>query len=216
MYLVNEIFYSVQGEGINYGQPFVFVRFAQCNQACGFCDTEFESYQQMTGEEILRETDRVARLDLTNEKAKVEGALETPNQGPERQPCRRVIFCGGEPLLQLDAPLLKLFKESGWYTAIETNGTLPAPEGLDWITCSPKVAEHAIKLERANVVKYVRGYGQGIPRPSLEADHYLLSPRFDGNDVDPEVLDWCFQLVRENPGWRLTIQHHKTSFGGIR
>lgn len=214
MYLVNSIFYSLHGEGVRYGIPHVFVRFAQCNMACPFCDTEFESYERMDAGEILR-----FALKLTEtpspEHCLVEGALAHGPPTTSMGPCRNIIFCGGEPLLQLDTPLIKRCKDDGWFIAVETNGTMPAPEGIDWITCSPKVAEHAIKLEFANELKYVRSNGQGIPRPLCHADHYLISPLFQGDDADRDTIAWCVKLVKEHPQWRLTMQHHKTTFGGI-
>ena len=213
-YLVNEIYYTIQGEGVRYGLPMVFVRFAQCNLACGFCDTEFESYQEMTGPEIVAEVLRLTEIETKSHKL-VEGAIQHEST-IEATRCNNVLLCGGEPLLQVDDELVTLMKAAGLYIAIETNGTRPAPAGIDWIVCSPKVAEHAIQLERVNELKYLRAKGQGIPRPRLEADHYLLSPIFEGNDLDEENLKWCLKLVKENPQWRLTVQHHKTGFGGIR
>jgi organic radical activating enzyme len=219
-YLVNEIYYTIHGEGVRYGVPHVFVRFAGCNLECSFCDTEFESGQHLTAAEIVAWATRLADAQLGPEPpdtmANVVGARRSYAPTVPHAPCRNVLFCGGEPLLQLDAPLLAAFKASGWYTVVETNGSRPAPEGLDWITCSPKVAEHAIALDYAHELKYVRALGQGIPRPRIHAGHYLISPCFEGNGLDAEVLAHCLALVRANPQWRLTVQHHKVSFGGIR
>jgi len=192
LYKVNEIFYSIQGEGIRYGFPYIFVRFAECNLKCGFCDTEFESFIEMTGEDILN---RCNELTQDNH-------------------CRNVSFCGGEPLLQLDTELVELFK--GWFKHVETNGTRPVPGGIDWVVMSPKVAEHAVVPTKVNELKYVRSYGQGIPKPKSKADHYLISPLFEGDRTDENTMKWCQKLVLDNPGWRLTIQHHKQNFGVIR
>ncbi len=127
--------------------------------------------------------------------------------------CKNVIFTGGEPLLQLlktPVELLAAFKNAGYFVAIETNGSINPEYGcIDWITCSPKVAEHCIKCLRANEVKYVRGYGQAIPVPTCKADYYLISPAFDGNAVFKRTMDWCVNLVKENPTWRLSCQQHK-------
>jgi organic radical activating enzyme len=191
-YRVNEIYYTIQGEGVRYGIPHVFVRFAECNLACGFCDTEFESFVEMSAEEIY------------NEVVKLGG------------PCKNVMFCGGEPLLQLDGELISWFAADGYFIAVETNGTREIPDLIDWVACSPKVAEHAIKPMFVDELKYVRGHNQGIPRPSCKATHYLLSPIFEGNELDRANLERCIQLVKENPQWRLSIQHHKTSFGLMR
>jgi|SRR5579875_2731221 len=197
-YTINEIFCSLQGEGVRAGTLNHFVRFSGCNQTCkvethGFdCDTEFVSGRKVTATEILDE-------------------LKTLNPH-----CKNIIFTGGEPLLQLDYHLAECVKAAGYFVAIETNGSLGLPfnpetrtHTIDWITCSPKVAEHAVRLEYASEVKYVRGYGQGIPRPTCHAEHKLISPAFNGNELDRRTLDWCIRLVHENPEWRLSVQQHK-------
>jgi 7-carboxy-7-deazaguanine synthase len=191
-YLVNEIFYSLQGEGVRAGTPNLFLRLSRCNLACkvethGFdCDTEFESGRWMTPGEIL---DELRELSAS---------------------CGWVILTGGEPALQVDAELIATLHEAGYKLAIETNGSVELPPGIDWITVSPKVAEHAIRQRTAHEVKYVRGHGQAIPRTVVEAGHYLISPAFDGTEVDPRTLDWCIRLCKENPPWRLSVQQHKT------
>lgn len=215
VYLVNEVFYTIHGEGVRYGTPHVFVRFAQCDMSCSFCDTEFESFEEMTAEQILNRATELTQLEPLSTK-RVKDAVQHGQSTVERNPCRNVLFCGGEPLLQLNDLLVKAFKDAGWFVAVETNGTHPAPQGVDWITCSPKVAEHALGLDFAHELKYVRSYGQGIPRPRCKALHYLISPVFEGNRLDAKTVKWCVQLVRDNPQWRLTLQHHKTTFGGIR
>lgn len=190
-YLVNEIFYSLQGEGVRAGTPNLFLRLSKCNLTCkvethGFdCDTEFESGRWMTLDEIAAEFRQLSAG------------------------CRWVILTGGEPALQADRDLLDGLHAAGYQIAIETNGSLELPEGIDWITVSPKVAEHAIRQRKADEVKYVRGYGQAIPKTVVEADHYLISPAFEGADVEPRTLDWCIRLCRENPPWRLSVQQHK-------
>ncbi len=190
-YLVNEIFYSLQGEGVRAGTANLFLRFARCNLACtveshGFdCDTEFESGRPLALEEIAAELAAFAAG------------------------CEWVILTGGEPALQVDRELIDGLHAAGYRLAIETNGSRELPPGIDWITVSPKVAEHALRQRAAHEVKYVRGYGQAIPATVVEAEHYLISPAFDGDSVDPRTLDWCVRLVRENPRWRLSLQQHK-------
>lgn len=190
-YQINEIFASLQGEGIRSGTANIFVRFSGCNQTCKIethqfdCDTEFVSGMPFTVEEIINRARFIA---------------------PK---CDWIILTGGEPLLQVDMELIEALKSAGFKLAIETNGSLPVPAGIDWITVSPKVAEHAIKQKWANEVKYVRGYGQGIPRTVVEAEHYLISPAFDGPTVSRETLEWCFKLIMENPEWRISCQQHK-------
>ena len=90
-----------------------------------------------------------------------------------------------------------------------TNGSVELPPGIDWITVSPKVAEHAIRQRTAHEVKYVRGYGQALPRTVVKAEHYLLSPAFDGAGLDRRALEWCIRLCQEHPPWRLSVQQHK-------
>ncbi len=189
MYFVNQIFYSIHGEGVRYGIPHVFVRFGRCNMTCSFCDTEFESGRDMSAVQVLEMAQQM---------------------GGE---CKNALFCGGEPLLQLDTCLIELFKQAGWYISVETNGTVEAPAGIDWITCSPKIAEHAVKIQTADELKYVRSLGQGIPQPKCQADYLLLSPLFQGSDLDKKTMLWCVELVKDNPAWRLTVQHHK--FWGV-
>jgi len=190
-YRVNEIFYSLQGEGVRAGTPNLFLRFSRCNLECrvethGFdCDTEFESGRSLTLPEIVAEMRALSAA------------------------CRWVILTGGEPALQVDSELVDTLHSEHYSLAIETNGSVELPAGIDWITVSPKVAEHAIRQRRAHEVKYVRGYGQAIPKTVVEAEHYLISPAFDGAELDRRTLDWCIRLCRENPPWRLSVQQHK-------
>lgn len=190
-YAINEMFYSLQGEGVRAGTANVFVRFAGCNQTClvethGFdCDTEFVSSRKLSAEEIAEAARTLA---------------------PE---CSWMILTGGEPGLQIDRELIEVLHARGWKLAVETNGSIALPEGLDWITVSPKVAEHAVRQLTADEVKYVRGHGQGVPKPACEAKHKLLSPAFSGLDMEARSLSWCVQLVKENPEWRLSVQQHK-------
>ncbi len=190
-YRINEIFYSVQGEGVRAGCPSFFVRFSRCNLLCtvethGFdCDTEFESGHDMSAKEIMTE---LARLS------------------PD---CRWIVLTGGEPALQVDDSLIEALHGAGYRLAIETNGTMELPSGLDWITVSPKVPEDALRQRQADEVKYVRAVGQGIPQTVVQARHYLISPAFDGDRVDSETMEWCLDLVRRHPTWRISVQQHK-------
>lgn len=210
-YQVNEIFYSLQGEGMRAGTANVFVRFSGCNLACdvepgerspgGFaCDTEFASGRTMEADEIV---------------ATATGLWPRDQRGHFLGD-GWVIFTGGEPGLQLDYALVGAMHDAGFSCAVETNGTVDllkdAPGShyqFDWVTLSPKVAEHALKLLVASELKYVRGHGQGIPRPLAKAEHYLISPAFDGGVLRRETLDWCIKLCLDNPGWRLSVQQHK-------
>jgi organic radical activating enzyme len=190
-YQINEIFYSLQGEGMRGGEASYFVRFSQCNLTCkkethGFdCDTEFASGRRMTAEEII-------------------GELRTLSPS-----CQWIVLTGGEPALQIDAGLIDALHAAGYKLAIETNGSVEVPPGLDWVTVSPKVEEHEVKQRTATEVKYVRGYGQELPKTVVEAQYQLLSPVFNGQFIDRRSLEWCIALIRDNPSWRLSVQQHK-------
>jgi len=203
-YSVNEMFFSLQGEGARAGTPNIFVRFSGCNMRCdvqagdkspgGFaCDTEFESGRLMTGAQI------------------VAGVLKLAPSASVG-----VIFTGGEPALQLNKALVDALRKAGFGPlCIETNGTIDvSPLGLDWISLSPKVAEHAVRVKKCDEIRYVRGQGQGIPRPSAKAGRKFISPAFAGDALDAETLKWCVDLVKANPDWALSVQQHKT--WGIR
>ena len=191
-YRVNEIFYSLQGEGGRAGEASIFVRFSGCNLTCseaveGFdCDTEFTSGVSMTAEEIIAACTRAA-----------------PH-------CEWIVWTGGEPSLQLDADLVSAVIEAGYWQAIETNGTRELPVGLDYICVSPKTGEHTLKVSDAQEVKYVRNAGQGIPKPTIKAERRYLSPAFhpDGT-VDRSSLQHCIELCKLFPSWRLSCQQHK-------
>lgn len=185
------------------GSPNVFVRFAHCNLACSIetegwsCDTEFDSYQEMTGEEIV-EVARIAAREFA------EDGCAFPMS---------VIFTGGEPALQLDQDLVDLFHVEGWFIAIETNGIKKLPHGIDWVSLSPKTAGHTIRIERADEIRYVRKKGQDVPQQlpvSMELEGRLfMSPAFGPDGLSTEDLAWCIDLVKRNPGWRLSLQAHK-------
>lgn len=194
-YFVNEIFYSLQGEGVRAGVPYTFVRFSGCNLQCsaddpesGFdCDTEFTSGTPMTAIEIAQTINRIS-----------DG-------------CRNVCLTGGEPTLQIDQDLITVLQKFEYWLALETNGTRQVSlDWFDWIAVSPKSADHTIRQRVCTEVKYVRNAGQAIPKTSIEADHYLISPAFEPNgSVSPETVRHCINLVKLNPRWRFSIQQHK-------
>ena len=195
-YRINEVFRSLQGEGHRAGTENVFVRFSGCNLRCaiepgplspgGFdCDTEFESGTEHTLDSLIQWIKE------------------------EADECRWVLLTGGEPGLQIDESLVERLHSEGFKIAVETNGSIRLPDGIDYIAVSPKVAEHCIRQTTADEVRYVRGYGQAIPETQVTASHYLISPAFSGNEVDRRTLAWCEKLVRENPPWRLSVQQHK-------
>lgn len=193
-YLINEIFYSLQGEGVRMGTANIFIRFAGCNQDCkiqthGFdCDTEFQKGEMMSGEEIAAICKGIA-----------------PHGSP-------IVWTGGEPALQLDAGLIaQMTRAHHNFQAIETNGSIPLTyaDVLDWITVSPKVPEEEIKQGFADEVKYVIGKEQALPSSLVAAQYYLISPAYQGDHLDKEVFDHCMDLCLQNPRWRLSPQMHK-------
>ncbi len=184
---VNEIFYSIQGEGGRAGEPSIFIRLAECDLSCSYCDTEFESGKEMS--------------------------LEDVHQSISQYACNWIVWTGGEPALQLNDGIIQFFKEKGYKQAIETNGNHKLPGGLDWITVSPKVAEHVIKKnfpDGVTELRYTRHKGQpDVPRPSVKARYYYISPIFNGDKPDWENINHCIKLCLENPQWRLSLQMHK-------
>ncbi len=184
---VNEIFYSLQGEGGRSGQPSIFIRLAKCNLSCSFCDTDFERGVKMTTDEILR--------------------------GIEPYGCKWIIWTGGEPTLQLNDALVALFKEKGYLQAIETNGTRRVPQGLDYITCSPKQQFEKVRelIPEVDELRFPIQKGDPLPDVTIlpKARYHFLSPIFDNHNIIQENIDYCVSLVKENPVWALSLQIHK-------
>lgn len=146
---INEIFYSLQGEGYYTGTPAVFVRFSGCNLKCHFCDTRHEEGTLMTDDEIIAEI--------------------------EKYPARIVILTGGEPSLWIDESFIDQLHKKGKYVAIETNGTQPLLATIDWVTCSPKQGA-PIAIDRIDELKVVYE-GQDISIfEQLPAEHFFLQP----------------------------------------
>jgi organic radical activating enzyme len=189
-YIVQEIFYSIQGEGAHAGRAAVFVRFAGCNLRCrkethGFdCDTQFSNGKPYTRERLIEE-------------AKCAGGA-----------CRFVVLTGGEPALQVDQELVDELHAAGFEVAIETNGTCTLPKGIDWVAISPKRGA-VVVVTSASEVKHVLRAGDRLPEPACVSRLLFLSPAADGATIDREALAWCVNLVKENPQWRLSMQQHK-------
>ncbi len=210
-YAVKEIFYTLQGEGANVGRAAVFCRFAGCNlwsgreqdrhdAVCRFCDTDFVGIGP-DGGRFATADDLAARVAQT-----WAGSADA----------RRLVVCtGGEPLLQLDAPLVDALHRRGFEVAVETNGTQPAPPGLDWICVSPK-ASAPLRLTSGHELKLVFPQPEPDARPEcfegLDFRHFFLQP-MDGPDA-AENTRLAVAYCLAHPRWRLSVQTHKAL--GIR
>jgi 7-carboxy-7-deazaguanine synthase (Cx14CxxC type) len=204
-YAVKEIFYTLQGEGANMGTPAVFCRFAGCNlwsgreedratAVCKFCDTQFVG------------TDGAGGGKFESPGALAQAILaKWPTSDKEH---RFVVFTGGEPALQLDSQLVDAVHALGFRIAIETNGTLDLPPGIDWICMSPKAGTQ-IATRTGDELKLV--YPQTGSDPTLfegwKFKHFFLSP-MDGPDRQKNTV-LAIQYCQDHPQWRLSIQTHK-------
>ena len=221
---INNIFYTLQGEGHNTGRAAAFIRFAGCNLRCSFCDTEFDSYQEMTDTQIL---DAISPF-----------------------PTRFVVLTGGEPTLQVDEAFVDLLHQHGYEVAMESNGTRPAPQNLDWLTVSPKnwwladgkgwmencahaneikiVADEAVlsgsKLSslRSSLLASLAKNSQLSARPkgTLRLRRTLnpqpsssllyLQPCDTGDSQrNADIISQCVDFIKHHPEWRLSLQTHK-------
>lgn len=173
---INEIFYSLQGEGFHTGTPAVFIRFSGCNLKCSFCDTQHEEGVGMSDEEILAEVGKY--------------------------PATTVILTGGEPSLWIDWEFVDRLHRMGKFVCIETNGTRPLPDNIDWVTCSPKQGAE-LRISRMDEVKVVyEGQDIAVYEP-LPARYFFLQP-CSCNNIG-ETVD----CVMRHPKWRLSLQTHK-------
>jgi 7-carboxy-7-deazaguanine synthase len=211
MYTVKEIFYTLQGEGYHTGRPAVFCRFSGCNlwtgrdsdragAVCKFCDTDFVGVGP-DGGKFAAATDLAAR---------VASLWPSEGQDPKTDSRPYVVCTGGEPLLQLDDALIHAFHDEGFEVAIETNGTIPAPKGIDWICVSPK-ASAPLKQLQGDELKLVFPQVESDARPerfeSMAFQHFSLQP-MDGPDLQENTrraVEYCLT----HPRWRLSLQTHK-------
>ena len=209
-YQVKEIFYTLQGEGANAGRPAVFCRFAGCNlwsgreqdraeATCQFCDTDFVGTDGTLGGKFQNAELLAARIEA---------------QWPENDRDNRfVVMTGGEPLLQVDDDLIAALHAKGFKIAVETNGTIAAPQGIDWICVSPKAGAVWVQRE-GHELKVV------WPQPTLDFaeleaarfTHRYLQPM--DNILQADNIRRCIALCMERPAWRLSLQTHKIT--GIR
>jgi len=204
-YSVKEIFYTLQGEGGQAGRAAVFCRFAGCNlwsgreadrarAVCQFCDTEFVG------------TDGVGGGKFVDAQALAHAVASQWPQGVRGKPL--VVCTGGEPLLQLDEPLVDALHAAGFEIAVETNGTQPAPKGLDWICVSPKAGAELV-LTSGTELKLVFPQPGAMPErfADLDFQHFFLQP-MDGLEARRNTrlaVAYCM----EHPQWRLSVQTHK-------
>lgn len=198
MYHVKEIFHTLQGEGANTGRPAVFLRFSGCNlwsgreadratAVCQFCDTDFVGGTKFTTAEELAATVSAEWLGSGD---------------------RFVVCTGGEPLLQLDPALIDALHDQGFEIAVETNGTIEAPTGLDWICVSPKANAPLVQTSGDELKVVYPQDGMALePLEGLDFRHFFVQP-MDGPDLDKNAelaACWCI----EHPRWRLSLQTHK-------
>jgi len=204
-YSVKEIYYTLQGEGAQTGRPAVFCRFAGCNlwsglehdrarAICTFCDTDFVGTNGPGGGKFKAAEDLVDAVAV---------------QWPEGTGGTPLVVCtGGEPLLQLDGQLVRAFHKKGIKVAVETNGTLVAPESIDWITVSPKADAKVVQVH-GNELKLV--YPQERAKPEqfahLNFAHFFLQP-MDGPDRAANT-EASVAYCKAHPQWRLSLQTHK-------
>ena len=219
---VNEIFYSLQGEGRNTGRAAVFVRFAGCNLRCPFCDTEFDTFREMTAEEIVAEIKKLSAPSGDSSLFTLHSSL-------------LVVLTGGEPTLQVDEAFVDLLHQHGFEVAMESNGTRPAPKNLDWLTVSPKEYPRGTRSEDG---------GTRLPDElkvvfdeNTDPETYLLPPSLQSKAAEPSasfllprenppflylqpcdtgdaarnayIIKRCVDYIKAHPQWRLSLQTHK-------
>ncbi|MBQ3709350.1 MAG: radical SAM protein [Bacteroidales bacterium] len=191
MLRINEIFYSLQGEGFHTGTPAVFVRFSGCNLRCAFCDTQHQTGKMMSTRAIIDEINQYPNAPL-------------------------IVLTGGEPSLFIDENFVaELRIKTCKYIAIETNGTRPVPDNIDWVTLSPKTgfeggdAEPCV-LKQCDELKVVY-LGQDLKQyDGIKAAHRFLQPCFSDNETQRQAnMKACVEAVLQNPGWRLSLQTHR-------
>ena len=206
-YAVKEVFYTLQGEGLRAGRPAVFCRFAGCNlwsgreedrerAVCRFCDTDFVGTDGVRG----------GKFAAAGQLAALAASL-----WPEIQGHRYIVLTGGEPLLQVDAELIDALHALDFEIAVETNGTLPVPPGIDWICVSPKAGADWVQRS-GHELKLVWPQPTLLPQTvqalrNLQFDHWLLQP-MDGPQRAAHTrsaIDFC----QQHPRWRLSLQTHK-------
>lgn len=181
---INEIFYSIQGEGFYTGVPAVFVRFSGCNIKCSFCDTDHTSYNEMTEEDIVENVSKYL--------------------------ARHIVITGGEPSIQITTSLVDKLHKAGFYVQMETNGSIRLPEkcNIDWITCSPKYAK--VIIQHIDELKVVYQKQDMNCYDTLQAKEYRLQPCDTGNEeANAQNLKETLDYILTHPKWHLSLQTHK-------
>lgn len=204
-YSIKEIFYTLQGEGNHAGRPAVFCRFAGCNlwtgreedrasAVCQFCDTDFVGTNGEGGGKVKNANDLAVTIN---------------SLWPESYPdSKYVVFTGGEPLLQLDTALIDAMHSVGFEIAIETNGTLPVPEGIDWICVSPKMGSTLLVRQGNEIKVVIPQLGQSMSEyESLDFEHYFVQAMDGLNQA--ENLRLAIAYCKAHPKWKLSVQTHK-------
>lgn len=175
---VNEIFYSLQGEGAYTGCAAVFVRLSGCNRRCDFCDTDFAAFTEITEAEIVN--------------------------AASKYPAEIVVITGGEPALQLNSDLVDALHAAGKRVHVETNGSLPLPENVDWVTCSPKTPPYNIRCIDELKVVLTPGCDPEVLAAQLPAARvHCIQPLSGTNTAE------CIAYILAHPRWRLSLQTHK-------
>ncbi|MQA18327.1 7-carboxy-7-deazaguanine synthase [Rugamonas rivuli] len=204
-YSIKEIFYTLQGEGAHAGRPAVFCRFSGCNlwtgreidrasAVCQFCDTDFVGTDGEGG----------GKFKTAQELAATIAALWPTSYTASKY----VVFTGGEPLLQLDAALIEAMHAVGFTIAIETNGTLPVPEGVDWICVSPKMGSQLVVSKGSEIKVVIPQTGQDLSAyEHLDFEHFFVQA-MDGPLAEFNTK-LAIETCKRNPKWKLSLQTHK-------
>lgn len=188
-YKVNEIFYSIQGEGRWAGHAAIFVRFSGCNLQCPFCDTDTQHNVEYTAKQLIKEIKAIA---------------------PE---CKFVVLTGGEPTLQVDNALTYALTYEGYYIVMETNGTRKIPANINWITCSPKYAylKNAMPvITKAHEVKVVYDGVHEVCDYDIKARCFYVQPCDVGDkEKNADILKKAVEFVKLHSKWQLSLQQQK-------
>ena len=186
-YKINEIFYSLQGEGYYTGTPAIFIRFSGCNLHCPYCDTDHSEGRFLTGPEIFEEV--------------------------EKYPSQYVVLTGGEPSLFIDRDFVISLHSLGKTVAIETNGTHPLPDNIDWVTLSPKFDVQSgaeLSLEDCDEIKVIYHRQDMSIYSGITARHHFLQPCDTGDPGENgRLLAEAVEFCKSHPHWRLSVQMHK-------